>query len=147
MHRGRRADGTNRIVRHQIDIVRFAPAGHVHRLGGPTNIANVEQGKRVDAALDGDIALRLVPGGGESGSTVALLAAEQLVHQRSQDLALDIVQSDVIRGKRGLQHASTFEVPTAICLPPKLPDLHGIPTDQELAIMLNDAGDRSPAST
>src|SRR6478735_906742 len=52
MYRGGRADGAERIVRHQIDVVRFAPASHLHRLGEPANIANVDPIKLMDAALD-----------------------------------------------------------------------------------------------
>src|SRR3954466_9535325 len=97
-------------------------------------------------SLDSDFALRLVPSGGESGNTVALLAAQQFVNRHTQHLALDVVQSDVDSGNCRLQHAPAFEVLTAIGLLPDPTDLHGIPADQELAIMLDGAGYRHLAT-
>ena len=93
-------------------------------------------------SLDGDVALSLVPGGGESGNAVALLAAKQFVDRHPQRLALDVVQSDVDGGNRRLQHAPAFEILAAIGLLPDPADLHRIAADQELAIMLDGAGHR-----
>src|SRR5262245_46258751 len=47
-----RAHWTKRIVRHQIHIVRLAPACDFHRLGEPADIANIEPVKLVNPALD-----------------------------------------------------------------------------------------------
>ena len=52
------------------------------------------------------------------------------------------MQSDVDSGNRRLQHAPAFEVLTAIGFLPDPPDLHCIPADQELAIMIDGAGYR-----
>src|SRR3712207_7619193 len=35
------ADGAERVVGHQVDVVRFAPAGDLHRLGQPADVADV----------------------------------------------------------------------------------------------------------
>ena len=98
-------------------------------------------------SLDGAIALGLVSGRGKSGDTVALLAAQQFVDRHPQRLALDVVQGDVDRGNRRLQHAPAFEVLAAICLLPDPADLHRVAADQELAKMLDGADHRLLATT
>ena len=47
-----RAHWTKGIVRHQVHIVRLAPASDLHRLGEPADIANIEPVELMDAALD-----------------------------------------------------------------------------------------------
>ena len=45
MDRRRRADRAQRVVGHDIDIVRFAPATDLVRLGQPTNVADIHAAK------------------------------------------------------------------------------------------------------
>ena len=52
MHGRGRAHRTKRIVRHQIDIMRFAPAGDLHGLGEPADIADIKPVELVNAPLD-----------------------------------------------------------------------------------------------
>ena len=52
MHGRGRTHRAKGIVRHQVHIVRLAPAGDFHRLGQPADIADIESVELVDAALD-----------------------------------------------------------------------------------------------
>ncbi len=47
-----RAHRSKGIVRHQIDIVRLAPASDLHRLREPADIADIEPVELMDVALD-----------------------------------------------------------------------------------------------
>src|SRR5690348_16690067 len=40
VHRRRRADWAKRVVRHEIDVVRFGETGDLHRLGQPADVAD-----------------------------------------------------------------------------------------------------------
>lgn len=46
------AHRTKGIVRHQVHIVRLAPASDLHRFGEPADIADIEPVELMDAALD-----------------------------------------------------------------------------------------------
>ena len=52
MDRGRRADGPQGIVRHQVDIVRLGPAGDLFRLCQAAQVADVDAGIVGDAPFD-----------------------------------------------------------------------------------------------
>ena len=74
--------------------------------------------------------------------TVALLAAEQFVDRHAERLALDVVQGDVDRRDRRLQHAAALEILAAIHLLPDAADLHRVLADEELAVVLDGADHR-----
>ena len=80
-------------------------------------------------------------GGGEGRDDVALLAAEELVDRHAERLALDVVERDVDRRDRGLQHAAALEVLAAVHLLPERADGERVVADQELAIVLDGADD------
>src|SRR6185295_2874374 len=70
---------------------------------------------------------------------ITLLAAQQLVDRYSEHLALDVVQGNVDRRDRSLQNAATFEVLAAIHLLPDAADLHRVPSNEKLAVVLDGA--------
>src|SRR5690606_36963739 len=50
MHGGGGADRPERIVRHEVDVMRLAPAGHLHGLGETADVADVDAVELVDVA-------------------------------------------------------------------------------------------------
>ena len=78
MHRSRRTDRPQWIVRHQVDIVRLGQASDLHRLSQAADIAHVKAGKLRDASFE--IGLEL-PLAGE-----LLANSERHVRHRAQGL-------------------------------------------------------------
>jgi len=85
-------------------------------------------------------------GGGEGRDAVTLFAAQQLMDRNTERLALDVVQGDVDRRDRRLQHATALEILAAIELLPDRADQERIAADEKLGKMLERAGDRALAS-
>jgi hypothetical protein len=52
LHAGGGADWSQRVVRHQVDVVGLAPAGHLHGFGKSANVANVDASKVCEALFD-----------------------------------------------------------------------------------------------